>query len=73
MPGNRANMSQKATGGAPDTFIPDLEDSVPIDEKTQAPDVTVSFLFQFAQVGPRVIPRVNSLHTGLLQAVLAQA
>ena len=44
VPGNRANMLQKAMGSAPDAFIPDLEDSVPIDEKTQARDVTASFL-----------------------------
>ena len=29
VPGNRANMLQKATGSNPDAFIPDLEDSVP--------------------------------------------
>lgn len=71
VPGNRANMLQKAMGSAPDAFIPDLEDSVPIDEKTEARNVTASFLPQLAQVGPRVIPRVNSLDTGLLEEDLA--
>lgn len=46
--GNRANMLQKAMGSAPDAFIPELEDSVPVDEKTQARNVMASFLPQLA-------------------------
>ena len=71
VPGNRANMLQKATGSKPDAFIPDLEDSVPNDEKTEARNVTASHLEQLAQTGRRVIPRVNSLETGLLEEDLA--
>ena len=71
VPGNRANMLQKATGTNPDAFIPDLEDSVPTDEKTEARNVTASHLTRLAQAGPRVIPRVNSLDTGLLEEDLA--
>lgn len=71
VPGNRANMLQKATGSNPDAFIPDLEDSVPTDEKTEARNVTASHLAQLAQGGRRVIPRVNSLDTGLLEEDLA--
>ena len=67
VPGNRGNMLQKAAGSNPDAFIPDLEDSVPSDEKTEARKVTASHLAQLAQTGRRVIPRVNSLETGLLQ------
>lgn len=71
VPGNRANMLQKATGSKPDAFIPDLEDSVPTDEKTEARNVTASHLDKLAQTGRRVIPRVNSLETGLLEEDLA--
>ena len=71
VPGNRASMLQKATGSKPDAFIPDLEDSVPNDEKTEARKVTASHLGQLAQTGRRVIPRVNSLETGLLEDDLA--
>ena len=71
VPGNRANMLQKATRSGPDAFIPDLEDSVPTEEKTEARNVTVSHLSQLAQAGSRVIPRVNSLDTGLLEEDLA--
>ena len=71
VPGNRANMLQKATGSVPDAFIPDLEDSVPNDEKAEARNVTASHLEQLAQTGRRVIPRVNSLETGLLEEDLA--
>ena len=71
VPGNRANMLQKAAGSKPDAFIPDLEDSVPNDEKAEARNVTASHLEQLAQTGRRVIPRVNSLETGLLEEDLA--
>ena len=71
VPGNRANMLQKAMNSRPDAFIPDLEDSVPVDEKTEARNVTAGHLARLAQTGTRVIPRVNSLDTGLLQEDLA--
>ena len=71
VPGNRANMLQKATGSNPDAFVPDLEDSVPADEKTEARNVTAAHLVKLAQAGARVIPRVNSLDTGLLEEDLA--
>jgi citrate lyase subunit beta/citryl-CoA lyase len=71
VPGNRLNMLEKALGCAPDAFVPDLEDSVPVDEKAQARDVTAAFLPQLAQSGRLVIPRLNSLDTGLLEEDLA--
>jgi citrate lyase subunit beta/citryl-CoA lyase len=71
VPGNRPNMLEKALGCAPDAFVPDLEDSVPVDEKVRAREVTAAFLPQLAQSGRLVIPRVNSLDTGLLEADLA--
>ena len=71
MPGNRADMLEKATGLAPDAFLPDMEDSVPWDEKGNARKVTASVLPRLAEAGTPVIPRVNSLDTGLLEDDLA--
>jgi citrate lyase subunit beta/citryl-CoA lyase len=71
VPGNRADMLAKATSLTPDAFVPDMEDSVPVEEKTHARNITASFVSQFAQGGALVIPRVNSLDTGLLAEDLA--
>ncbi|MBI3326170.1 MAG: CoA ester lyase [Nitrospinae bacterium] len=71
VPGNQPNMLEKAMGLAPDAFMPDLEDSVPVEEKVRARDVTAAYLPQLARVGPLVIPRVNSLDSGLLEDELA--
>jgi citrate lyase subunit beta/citryl-CoA lyase len=67
VPGNQPTMLSKAMGFAPDAFIPDLEDSVPAEEKAHARDVTTSFLPRLAQAGPMLIPRVNALDSGLLE------
>jgi citrate lyase subunit beta/citryl-CoA lyase len=64
-------MLDKAMEFTPDALVPDLEDSVPEEEKTRARDVTASYLPRLAQVGPLVIPRVNSLDSGRLEADLA--
>jgi len=64
-------MLQKAVRLTPDAFVPDLEDSVPVEEKARAREVTASFLPELAQGGVRVMPRVNSLDTGLLEDDLA--
>ncbi len=71
VPGNRADMLAKATSLTPDAFVPDMEDSVPVEEKTHARNITASFVSQLAQGGALVIPRVNSLDTGLLAEDLA--
>src|SRR5262249_38470554 len=71
VPGNRADMLTKATSLTPDAFVPDMEDSVPVEEKTQARNITASFVPQLAQGGVLVIPRVNALDTGLLEEDLA--
>lgn len=71
VPGNQAKMLQKAMGYVPDAFVPDMEDSVPAEEKANAREVTASLLPQLARVGPLVIPRVNAMDTGLLEADLA--
>jgi citrate lyase subunit beta/citryl-CoA lyase len=67
VPGNQPKMLEKALGVLPDAFVPDMEDSVPWDEKANARRVTASFLPRFAPGGPLVIPRLNSLDTGLLE------
>ena len=71
VPGNQPNMLEKAMGLTPDAYVPDLEDSVPVNEKENARKVTASFLPKLAAAGPLVIPRVNSLDTGLLEDDLA--
>jgi citrate lyase subunit beta/citryl-CoA lyase len=67
VPGNQAPMLDKAMGFTPDAFIPDLEDSVPMEEKTRAREVTASYLPRLSQVGPMLIPRVNALDSGWLE------
>ena len=71
VPGNQARMLERASGLKPDAFIPDMEDSVPIDEKANAREVTASYLAKLAANRTPVIPRVNSLDTGLLDDDLA--
>ena len=71
VPGNRSDMLAKAAGLTPDAFVPDMEDSVPVEEKTNARNLTASCIPQLAQGGVLVIPRVNSLDTGLLEDDLA--
>ena len=67
VPGNRPDMLEKALGFAPDAYVPDLEDSVPPEEKLNARRVTASFLARLAEGGPLVMPRVNSRDTGLME------
>lgn len=71
VPGNQARMLEKAAGSTPDAFVPDMEDSVPVEEKANARGITTSFLPQLAQGGALVIPRVNAMDTGLLEDDLA--
>ena len=71
VPGNTPRMLERALGLRPDAFVPDLEDSVPWDEKANARSVTASYLERLAATGRPVIPRVNSKDTGLLEEDLA--
>lgn len=71
VPGNRADMLEKALGLTPDAYVPDMEDSVPWDEKANARSVVASFVERLAATGRPVMPRVNSLDTGLLEEDLA--
>ncbi len=55
----------------PDAYIPDMEDSVPESEKLNARRLVASYLTKLHAVGPLIIPRVNSLDTGLTEEDLA--
>ncbi|MEO8465597.1 MAG: CoA ester lyase [Gammaproteobacteria bacterium] len=70
VPGNKANMLDKALALAPDAFVPDMEDSVPAAEKANARDTVRSFLPKLAASG-LVIPRVNALDTEWFDADVA--
>jgi len=71
VPGNKSNMLGKVLGLRPDAFVPDMEDSVPAAEKTNARVLIREFLPQLAAVGVPVIPRVNALETGWFEDDLA--
>ncbi len=70
VPGNRRDMLEKARTLPADILVPDMEDSVPMAEKQNAREVTASMLSDLAQAGQRVVPRPNSLDTGLLESDL---
>ena len=71
VPGNQAKMLAKAESVAADVFVPDLEDSVPDAEKSNARATTLSFLPQLAAKSRLVVPRVNSLATPWFEDDLA--
>ncbi len=71
VPGNKANMLDKALALAPDAFVPDMEDSVPAAEKANARDTVRAFLPKLAARGRLVIPRVNALDTEWFDADMA--
>ena len=63
-------MLRKALDLAPDAYVPDLEDSVPAAEKESARSVVSGILPELARAGPLVVPRVNDMKSGLLEADL---
>lgn len=67
IPGNRADMLEKAGRYSPSAFIPDMEDSVPMANKAEARAVTADALPSLFELGKPVVPRVNSLLTGLTE------
>jgi len=71
VPGNTANMLDKALGFRPDAYVPDMEDSVPDSEKDRAREMVGAYLPKLSAAGPWVVPRVNALTSGLLEADLA--
>jgi citrate lyase subunit beta/citryl-CoA lyase len=64
-------MLTKAASFSPDAFVPDMEDSVAWDDKSQARETVSANLEMLANTGKKVIPRINSLDTGLCKADLA--
>jgi len=56
-------MLTKALSLRPDVLTPDMEDSVPDAEKSNARQTVSSFLPKFAELDLLVMPRVNSLDT----------
>ena len=70
VPGNQVRMLRKALDLAPDAYVPDLEDSVPDAEKDTARSTVADVLPELAQAGPLVVPRVNAMESGLLEADL---
>jgi citrate lyase subunit beta / citryl-CoA lyase len=63
VPGNKANMLEKALGVAPDVLVPDMEDSVPDAEKANARETIAAHLPRLAAGGRPIVPRVNALDT----------
>ncbi|HSC13523.1 MAG TPA: CoA ester lyase [Gammaproteobacteria bacterium] len=70
VPGNKANMLEKALSVGADALVPDMEDSVPAAEKANARETTARFLPRLAASGRPVIPRVNALETEWIEADL---
>ena len=71
VPGNRANMLERALAFPADIIMVDLEDSVPPAEKAAARQLAVEWIPQLHQAGRRVMARVNALDTGLTGEELA--
>lgn len=67
IPGNRSDMLEKAERYSPSAFIPDMEDSVPMANKAEARAITAEALPSLFELGKPVVPRVNSLATGLTE------
>lgn len=65
VPGNRANMLERALSFGADVVMVDLEDSVPPGEKATACEMAAEWVPRLAAAGRRVMVRVNSLDTGL--------
>ncbi len=73
VPGNRRDMLEKAAAFPADIVVPDMEDSVPLSEKSAARDTVADTIPALAQAGKRVMVRVNALSTGLLEEDLRAA
>ena len=65
VPGNRANMLERAKEFPADIIMVDLEDSVPPEEKANARNLAIEWVPKLRALGHRVMVRVNSLDTGL--------
>jgi citrate lyase subunit beta/citryl-CoA lyase len=60
-------MLEKAVSFTSDALVPDMEDSVPIAEKSAARNEIANMLPVLAQAGHKCVVRVNALDTGLLE------
>lgn len=67
VPANRPKMIEKARDLPADAIVLDLEDSVPVAEKTNARDMARDAIAGGVLAGQRVFVRVNSLASGLLE------
>ena len=70
VPGNRANMLERAKDFKADVIMVDLEDSVPPGEKIIARDLAKDWVPTLVREGQRVMVRVNSLDSGLTRQEL---
>ena len=70
VPGNRANMLERARSFKADVIMVDLEDSVPPGEKATARDLAKEWVPTLRREGQKVMVRVNSLDTGLTRPEL---
>lgn len=75
VPGDSPKKQQKGLESGADALILDLEDSVALDAKQQAREITLAFLKATRALArrPRLIVRVNALSTGLTDADLDAA
>ncbi|PKB78276.1 MAG: hypothetical protein BZY88_19390 [SAR202 cluster bacterium Io17-Chloro-G9] len=71
VPGNRANMLERALDFKADVIMVDLEDSVPTGEKLAARETAREWVPKLAKTGRRTMVRINSLDTGLVRDELA--
>ena len=71
VPGNRANMLERAIDFKADVIMVDLEDSVPPGEKAAARDIAREWVPKLARGGRRVMVRLNALDTGLTKDELS--
>ena len=71
VPGNRPAMLTKAAGFEVEWLIPDLEDSVPAGEKIEARAIVAEHIPLLAAAGKHLVPRVNSLASGLAEEDIA--
>ena len=71
IPGNQPKMLEKASHFLPDVYIPDLEDSVGDNDKTDARKIVSENIRLFKESDKLIIPRVNSLESGLFEDDIA--
>lgn len=71
VPGNRADMLDKARAVPADVLVPDLYNSVPPREKERGRQVIAAALPALAAGRQKIFPRLNPVHTGLAEDDLA--